>query len=390
MRWMRGGLGATWAYVLLTLLTVLGAQGNPPGKVPLLYSSDLFHPPSDPDDHYDLATLCALAEIDVRGMLFDLRSDRPEAKAGLAAIRQMNRITGRNLHAVLGLRERLTSPTDQGFDQPAPFQAGVELLLTELRRSPTKVTVFLVGGCRDVAAAYNREPGLVREKLQALYINAGNGPGGPQWETNVWIDPHAYQRLLTAELPLYWCPCWGVEPRRPSPDDVRDQRACNTLFMANQATVLSRCCPAVRNFFTYCLTRATADPLAFLGSPPQPPPPGLRPMWSTAPMLHAAGRHVYRCGDADFAALTPEEARRRGLAGAEVELYRFDPVRVAVEWPSAERPFPKVAGQKAPAQFALRTTPVTQANVRMFLYVHPQYGEILTCCLKNLLGELGR
>jgi hypothetical protein len=49
-----------------------------------------------------------------------------------------------------------------------------------------------------------------------------------------------------------------------------------------------------------------------------------------------------------------------------------------------------VAGQKAPAQFALRTTPVAQANVRMFRYVHPQYGEILTCCLKNLLGELGR
>jgi hypothetical protein len=302
----------------------------------------------------------------------------------------MGHIAGRSLHAVMGLRERLSAPTDTGLAQPARFQGGVELLLAELRQSKTKVTVFLVGGCRDIAAAYNREPGLLRDKVAAIYVNAGNGPGGPQWETNVWIDAHAYQRLMTADLPICWCPCFGAAPRRPAPDDVHDERAFSTLFFANQATVLGKCSPAVRNFFTYCLTRSTAEPIAYLRGEPQPPPKSIRPMWSTGPMLHAARRHVYHRGNDDFVALTPEQAKRQGLAGAEIELFRFEPVCVKLELPASGRPFPKVAGQKADAPFALRTTPAAQSNVRIFRYVHPRYSEILTCCLRNLLAELGR
>jgi hypothetical protein len=40
-------------------------------KVPILYSTDLYHPHADPDDHYDLATLFALAEFDIRGIILD-------------------------------------------------------------------------------------------------------------------------------------------------------------------------------------------------------------------------------------------------------------------------------------------------------------------------------
>jgi hypothetical protein len=40
-------------------------------KVPILYSSDLYHPHADPDDHYDLATLFALEELNVRGIILD-------------------------------------------------------------------------------------------------------------------------------------------------------------------------------------------------------------------------------------------------------------------------------------------------------------------------------
>ena len=73
------------------------------------------------------------------------------------------------------------------------------------------MVLFTTGSLRDVAAAYNREPELLRDKVRALYFNAGNGPGGPQNEWNVTLDPTAYQRIFESGLPLYWCPCFGKD-----------------------------------------------------------------------------------------------------------------------------------------------------------------------------------
>ncbi|NLF07816.1 MAG: hypothetical protein GX594_07525, partial [Pirellulaceae bacterium] len=40
-------------------------------KIPIIHSTDLFHPHDDPDDHYDLATLFALDEFDIKGIVLD-------------------------------------------------------------------------------------------------------------------------------------------------------------------------------------------------------------------------------------------------------------------------------------------------------------------------------
>jgi hypothetical protein len=54
-----------------------------PSSVPVIYSTDLFHPPDDPDDHVDLATLFALPELDVRAIILDLGRIRPANPGGV-------------------------------------------------------------------------------------------------------------------------------------------------------------------------------------------------------------------------------------------------------------------------------------------------------------------
>ena len=49
--------------------------------IPLVYSTDLFHPHDDPDDHLDLATVFALPDLDIKAIL--LRPGRQaEQEAG--------------------------------------------------------------------------------------------------------------------------------------------------------------------------------------------------------------------------------------------------------------------------------------------------------------------
>jgi len=88
---------------------------------------------------------------------------------------------------------------------------GVQLILSVLRDAKDKVVLHTTGSCRDVAAAFNREPELLRQKVKAIYMEAGNGPDGNQNEYNVSISPLAYARLLESGLPIYWCPCFGKD-----------------------------------------------------------------------------------------------------------------------------------------------------------------------------------
>lgn len=294
-------------------------------KIPIVYSTDLLHPHDDPDDHYDLATLFALEELDLRGIILDL-GERQTERMGRPPLEQMKHITGRSVPYAVGLSRKLRSRTDNALDEPQDFQGGVELLLSALRNCPDKVTIFTVGSCRDVAAAWNRDCELMKQKVRAVYVNAGNGSHGPQWEHNVRLDEEAYFRLFESGLPLYWCPCFGAgQDARPEERLGRETYA--TFYVADQAEVIGECIPAVRNFFVYCLTRSPADPIAYLESGPHSLPTGKRNMWCTAVFFHAAGREIYRRGPSDFVALSPRQAEAAGLKDQMVNVYRFVPVR---------------------------------------------------------------
>ena len=233
-----------------------------------------------------------------------------------------------------------------------------------LRRSPDKVVLHTAGSCRDVAAAFNREPDLLREKVRAVYIEIGNGPDGLQKEWNVTLDPLAFVRVLESGLPVYWCPCFGKD-------------GYQTYYKADQAAVLAACEQRVQNYFVYCLTKSKEEPIAFLHAGPRPLPGGGRNMWCTAPLLHAAGRKIYERGPDDFVALPPAAAARAGLAGKAVDVLEFVPVRVSA---AGEPAVPVLSAKLGDAG----------ASCFIFRRVDPRYEKILGSCLKNLLSGLGK
>jgi hypothetical protein len=340
------------------LCIALLCGGEAPSPTPILYSTDLFHPHDDPDDHYDLATLFALPEFEVLGVVLDL-GDRQTQRTGRPAVAQMNQIAGRRVAAAVGLRDKLRTFDDKALDQPTEFQGAVEMILDGLRRTKSPAVIFTTGSCRDLAAALNREPDLLRERVRAVYINVGNGPNEKQNEWNVGLDPLAYRCVLTAGLPLCWCPCFGKD-------------GYQTLYVADQSRVVGACTAPVQNFFVYCLTKSKAEPLEFLNTGPHPLPAGPRKMWCTAPLLHAAGRRVYERGSEEFVALPTAAAANAGLAGKEVALFDFVPMRAE-------------AADDGGLRVALDPP---NPNGRVFRATHPRYQPILAACLKNLLAEL--
>jgi len=355
--------------VLVLNWLVAGVFGGPAAgaeaKVAILYCTDLFHPHDDPDDHFDLATLFAIEEFDVRGIVLDLGAKQKQ-QTGRPAVDQMMWITGRRVPCAVGLGRPLASRADKALDQPEEFQGGVRLILGTLRDYPGRVVIFSTGSCRDLAAAFNRQPDLFRRKVRAVYVNAGSGPAGVQTEHNVGLDPQAYARMFESGLPLYWCPCFGTE-------------GYQTLLRIDQSRVIGGCAPAVQNFFVYCLTRSQADPIRFLHSGPHPLPEGQRRMWCTAALLHAAGWRIYQRGADDFVALRPGDARQAGLAEKEIRVFEFLPIRgrVAEELKEGKMRLDVQLHPSEPEGFVFRAT-------------DDRYGPVIGSCLKNLLSSLGR
>ena len=277
---MFGRLFAVAVIVMVPVRAALGAEAAL-GSVPVIHITDLYHPHNDPDDHFDLATVFGMDAFDLRAVVIDMGKDGA-GRPGLPAVEQMMRITGKQVPCATGLVENLKTQSDKCEQQPAEAQAGVNLILKVLRESDKPVTVFCVGSMRDLAAAYNREPELLKEKMGRCYVNAGDTAGGVEW--NVGLDPHAYVRVMDSPLAVFWMPCFGAD-------------GYQTYWWFKQADVLEPAPLAFQNFIVYALTKkpvSERDPVAALGDPIDPEVRGkiwgeLRNMWCTAGYLHAAG-----------------------------------------------------------------------------------------------------
>ncbi|GAP73278.1 hypothetical protein SAMD00024442_72_2 [Candidatus Symbiothrix dinenymphae] len=370
----------TISFLLVACFACSFAHGQESKKIPVIYSSDLFNPPDDPDDHYDLATLFTMQEFDVKAFIFDVaNSNHPSTEFGRVPLEQISAITGRAIPPyAVGLRQLLVSPDDQGKDQPAEFQGGVELILKTLRASDAQVLMFLVGSCRDFAAAYNREPELFRQKVSAIYVNAGNGPNGTQNEWNVELDPNAYRCLLKSDLPIYWCPCF---PRRrfvqALREDIEENNAYtyNTYFIIpNQAEWLKNVPVRLQNFINYALTASKEDPIPYLDRTPDAISTKPRNMWCSGPFIHAAGRKIYAGQNGGYIACSPQEAKKLGISNKEVKVFSFDPVRLSDVSESSAK-FPVFKGDLK----------VKKSSVKVFHYLHPDYNEIMGAALSNIL-----
>lgn len=286
---------------------------------PTIYCTDLFHPHDDPDDHFDLATLFALPELEVKAILLD-QGEKQEQKPGRIPLEQIFHLTGKRIPYAIGLAQKLKSPKDNGKDQPSKFQGAVELLLEMLSDADEPVTIVATGSVRDICAAFNREPDLFRKKVERLYLNIGSAELNGS-EYNVELDPMAYIGLLRSGLPIYLCPCM--------PMDLRSNHS--TFWRFRQSEVLDDLPFGLQNFFIYALQVVRPDEI----DPIKALTMNLRPfrhlvwqmernMWSTASLIAASGRQIFRTDKGYVASLKP-------LPKAQpVKLFSFVPALVEV------------------------------------------------------------
>lgn len=295
--------------------------------VPVLHETDLFRPHEDPDDHWDLACQFALASrglIDLKGVLIDYPPTQKHGEPDIAAVAQLSRITGQTVHVAVGLSSAAAPKAETA-------------LVRWLKETDLPVALHVVGSCRDLARCGQAFPTLFREKVRAVYLNAGAGCEGPFLEYNVALDPEAYAEIFRLPCPVYWMPCFHQVSADMQVGEF------GTYYRFRQGRVLDRLKPEVQNYFLYMLSRrldfswlsaleAPVDRETLAGFADKD-----RNMWCTGGFLHAAGYTVRMDGQIAPLGASPEK-----------EVFAFMPVQVncekngATAWhPGESSPYPR-------------------------------------------------
>jgi len=205
--------------VVLLISNPVDAATARPG-MPLIHATDLFRPYNDPDDHWDLACVYALArrgDVDLKAVVIDYPpAEFKERNPDVIAVAQMNRITGLAVPVVVGSPHPMRSRNDTQSRATQSDLQGVQTILNILRTSDRAVAISVVGSSRDVAIAGKTDPDLFAEKCAGIYLNAGTGLPGKDAsgrpEYNVGLDKAAYAAIFDLPCPVYWLPCFeGTE-----------------------------------------------------------------------------------------------------------------------------------------------------------------------------------
>ncbi|MBI2928088.1 MAG: hypothetical protein HYY24_20635, partial [Verrucomicrobia bacterium] len=231
------------------------------------------------------------------------------------------------------------------------------------------VMIAAVGSVRDVVAAYNREPGLFRNKVARLLVFIGEASDPRFTEYNVALDPQAYIGLMRSGLPIYWVPCFD--------GGVGKNAGHASFWQARHADLLRSAAPPVVQFFIYALEKEQSDPLVFVRQTVDPPRRarllgGTRNLWCTAIFGVLAGRtptfdgQAWVLGPARTGQLTEERFAN--------DLFAFSRVDVSIGDDAAIR-----YGQAPDAK------PVMRFEIRD----PARYAEAMTAVTADLLSKLG-
>jgi hypothetical protein len=331
----------------------IGAWPVTAAGIPVIYCTDLFHPHEDPDDHFDLASIYALRELDVKAIVLD-QGARQQRQPGSIPVLQINRITGRQVPAAPGLAQPLASPTDKALDQAAEYQGGVGIILKTLRDSSEPVRIAAVGSVRDVVAAFNREPALFRARVDRLLVFIGEASDPKFREYNVGLDPHAYVGLMRSGLPVWWVPCFD--------GGLWQNRGHASFWKASHRDVLKDVSPALTQYFIYALEHERADPLAFLAQP-----------------VDVARRAKLLAGERNFWCTALFSVLAWPVSQTGEDLFGFAPVEVNVGDDATVRYATGPGAQKVmrfeirdPAHYAAEMTRRTTRLLRSLETAHPQ------------------
>jgi hypothetical protein len=305
---------------------------------PVIYSSDLFIPRDDPDDHFDLVTLFSLKNLDIKAVVLDntmkdnvLRT-KVDKKPNYNVVKKVAGLFGRaNVPAEAGLAEPLSSVNDKGLDRPEEEQKAIELIISQLKTvKENSATIITTGSLRDVCAAFNREPDLFRAKIKKIMISIGDSYGiAGITDTNVSKDIEAWKGIMASGLPVDWLPCNPSKLRGgPSPF------VSYWYFM--QPELMEKCPLKVQNFFDSEEIRVKSVVA--------------RHMWSTPAFIETAGLKCYKIGT-QVKWMAAQE--RENTPHAELcEPYSFVPISFALD--------EKGAAVWAPAK------PQEKTNIRIF------------------------
>jgi len=297
-------------------------------RIPVLHATDLFRPHVDPDDHWDLACVYALAyrgDIDLKGILIDYPPEHGKGhNPDIMAVAQMNLITGLFVPVAVGSALPMKSRNDIQPGVSSTDHQGVRMVLDVLEKSPQPVVINILGSSRDVAIAGKKRPDLFASKCAAIYLNAGaarqpDSGLASKFEYNVTLDKYAYAAIFDLPCPVYWMPCF----EHIESGQQRSVSEYGTHYRFRQDQILPHLSDTVQNYFAYMFGRYTDHNwLLYLegkkdGSLLRQSASQDRDMWCTAGFLHAAGYTVSRDGS-----ISPLGR----VAGSPI--FTFDPIKV--------------------------------------------------------------
>lgn len=344
-------------------------SGETQMPIPIIHQTDLFRPHNDPDDHWDLACVYALAragDVDLKSIIIDYPPPHHRGDPDVLAVAQMNYLTG--LHVPLGIGSAsATMGSDDNRERSLREDAsGAGMILNTLKNSPAPVMITIAGSCRDVASAASRAPQLFREKCGGIYLNAGTGSrhveAVAELEYNVRLDPLAFSAIFAIPCPIYWIPCFEVITSQLQVSEF------GSWYDFLQADILMQLSDGVQKYFAYALGKTQdsnwleyihkerdQELLARQGQI-------RRNVWCTGGFFHAAGKSITSEGK-----ILP-----RDQAGDE-PVFAFDPITVQCDadgitkWSPAAEPT---------TQFIFRVSDVEN------------YGKAMTAAMKALLRTL--
>ena len=294
-------------------------------KIPIIDVTDLYHPYQDCGDNFDLVAAYALPEVELRAVILDVteRFRQRSTQAGFYSdasgprdpgfipVTQLNYIFGRRVPVAAGPFYQMRSGTDPMIDGPRFGQAGVELILETLRDSAEPVDILCFSSARAIAAAWNRQPELLRQKVRRLHLSAGAAPGG-YLEWNVALDPYAFARLLRSDLPIALYPCATSE----GPFSYGQH---NTYWNLPNLEFIRGMEPRLRRYLGFAFGRIAR--MDFLRAMDEDLPAEIMEgmyktehrVWETAIWQTLTGRRLVKCQEGFRLMPVPEAGRNPGL-----------------------------------------------------------------------------
>lgn len=229
-------------------------------KIPIIDITDLYHPYQDPGDNFDILTAYALPEIDLKAVLLDVteeyrRQRQPDTsngseielrEPGIIPVAQCNYIFGKSVKYGIGAFERMKTEYDR-LEKCSKFMNASDVLIEVLRDTNEPVHILCFGSLRILAAAYNREPELLKKKIARIHVSAGSS--GHYLEWNVLLDPLAFVRIMRSDLPIYFYPC----ATENGPFDIG---ANNTYWKLDDISFVHKMHPQLRRYMTYVFSRS--------------------------------------------------------------------------------------------------------------------------------------